>query len=126
MSNSNIKGKGYSLDISGRNAVLTITGPLTAERAEDFKGPLLRALAGASDVILRAESFGDADMAIIQLLSSACQSAGLMSKRIHLEGEGVDEFLITAESAGFPREALCSCEEGDGVVDADPGKGSKE
>ena len=102
---------GYNLEISGKRSLLTITGILNAERAEALKAPILRAISGASEVVLRAESFRDADMAIIQLLSSACQSALLMSKRVYLEGEGVDEFLAVAESAGFARDSLCSCRE---------------
>jgi len=112
MSEEYIDSKGCSLEIIGNRAILTIKGTLSTERAETLKSPVLRAISGASEVVLRAESFRDADMAIIQLLSSACQSALLMSKRVYLEGDGVDEFLTVAESAGFDRDALCSCREG--------------
>lgn len=111
-----INSDDYSLEFGEAVSVLSIAGALRAERAESLKAPILRALAGASEVVLRAESFRDADMAIVQLLCAACQSAQVMNKRIYLEGEGVEEFLAVAESAGFSRDSLCFTgqTEGDG------------
>jgi len=102
-----INSDDYSLEFGEALSVLSIAGALRSERAESLKAPILRAMAGAPEVVLRAESFKDADIAIVQLLCAACQSAQVMNKRIYLEGEGVEEFLAVAESAGFSRNSLC-------------------
>jgi len=99
----------YNLEISGGIATLVIIGSLKAERANELKSPLMKALSGAERVRIRVESFTDMDMAILQLICSACQSASLMDKSMELEGEGLEEFLKTVESAGFSREALSRC-----------------
>lgn len=97
------------LEFSDDVATLTITGSLNVESIEELKALLMKALAGAGRVRVRAESFTDMDMAILQLLCSTSQSASLMGKILDMEGEGLDEFLKTAESAGFSREMLIGC-----------------
>jgi anti-anti-sigma regulatory factor len=125
MTEENITIDDYTLEFREGLSVLSIEGALSAERVESLKAPILKAMAGAQEVVLRAESFREADIAIVQLLCAACQSARVMKKKVYLEGEGVNEFLAVAESAGFSRDALCYHRQTKGNGNSGPRKGSQ-
>lgn len=101
----------YHLDISGDVAELLINVALRAEHVNDLKAPLMKALASAKSVRVKAGDLMGMDLPVLQMLCSACQTASLMDKRMIIEGKHLEEFIKAAEGIGFSREAMCDFQE---------------
>lgn len=101
----------YNLDISGEVAELFIKVALRAEHVNELKVPLMKALASAKSVRVKAGDLMGMALPVLQMLCSACQTATLMDKRLTIEGEHLEEFIKAAEGIGFSRDAMCDFQE---------------
>jgi len=99
--------KDFSLEQSGKVAVLAVSGPVTVERACELKEILMKALHGADQVVFELEGMTQVDLSCLQMLCSAHRTATRLNKRITLGKVRPEVFSKAVECGGFERHTGC-------------------
>lgn len=99
--------KDFSLEQSGNIAVLTVSGPVTVERAGELKQILMKALYGAEQVVLDIEGVTEVDLSCLQIICSAHRTSTKLNKRITLGNIRPEVFRRAAKCGGFERHTGC-------------------
>lgn len=100
----------FKLITEGDESILSLNGELTLLHAAQFKIELMKALDLSRKVIIDTEELTEIDMACLQLLCSAHQSAGAMKKELSLVPQHSETFYRTIEQAGLSAGSLCGRE----------------
>lgn len=96
-----------TLDRSGEEAILTLSGDVTLEHADEMRLALIKALIDNGIVILAFGSLTRVDLSCLQLLCSAHRSAVRMNKRFVFSGSWPELFKQCVEDAGYVRCSGC-------------------
>lgn len=90
----------WQKDEPGTGSNVHADGVVTIEQAAELKAALVDALASAESVFLDMAGVTEADVTCIQLLCSACRSAGMQDKKLGVTG--MSGYLYsTAAKGGF-------------------------
>lgn len=88
--------------------VLKVAGEVNIVAAGAFKGALIDALSGGSEVQVDVSALTGIDLTGLQLLCAAHQSAGTAGKEFHIVDGGNQTFRDMAGTAGFRRHTGCA------------------
>ncbi len=96
-----------TLKRSGEEAILTLSGDVTLENADEMRSALIKALIDNGSVSLAFDSLTRVDLSCLQLLCSAHRSAARMNKRLAFSGTWPELFKQCVEDAGYARYSGC-------------------
>ena len=98
----------FNIKQNGNSAVLTLSGELTVDHADELKIALLNMIGLSDQVIVNLENIDKADITCLQLLCSAHKTCSLLKKNMHLVDKQPEVFKQTFEGTGLPRHIGCS------------------
>jgi anti-anti-sigma regulatory factor len=90
-----------------RKSIITIAGELTISSAEEFKKVLLEAFGAADDVSLKINALETVDLACLQVLCSAHQSAIQSGKKLRFDMPPPPIFRTAVADVGYSRLNEC-------------------
>lgn len=101
-----------NLDIisQGNESTLMLSGELTLIHAAEFKTQLVRALVSARRIVIDTQGLSEVDMACLQLICSAHQSAAAAGKELSIASRQSEAFARKVEQAGLRAGVLCGRE----------------
>ncbi len=92
-----------TFELPDKNGRVKFEGALTVGRADEIRTLLMKALADAGQVFLDLGNVTDIDLAGLQLLYSAFETARQAGKQLSYAGKLPGAILKAAEEAGYER-----------------------
>lgn len=97
----------FKLAHQEQESILSLRGELSLIHAGQFKDELIRALDSAQRVVIETEALSAIDLACLQLICSAHQSALVRGKELILNPRQSEAFMQQIEQSGFTRRYHC-------------------
>ena len=91
-----------------RKSIITITDELTISSAEEFRKVLLEAFGAADEISIRITALEAIDLACLQVLCSAHQSAVRSGKKLRFDLPPPPLFRTAVNDAGYSRLSECT------------------
>jgi anti-anti-sigma factor len=96
----------------GKKKILTISGEMNVNHADELKSSLIESFKGVKEVIVNLEEINEMDLSAIQLLYSAYQTSKSLQKLLFIEGCSSEVLLRAVEDSGFKRHINCLFRDG--------------
>ncbi|KAF0215130.1 MAG: sulfate transporter/antisigma-factor antagonist [Geobacteraceae bacterium] len=93
---------------ASKTRVLSVSGEMTIQHANEIKSALLAAFAEAEHLSLDLGKVTEFDLAGMQLICSAHRAAYTTKKEFTVTGTGSEVFKAAALAAGLPRHIGCA------------------
>ena len=97
----------FQFERSGKKGILTLTGSLTIDRADELRSILLESRNKVQQMVVKLKDVSAVDLTCFQVLCSAHRLFVAEKKRLSLSPESDEVFQEMMQRSGFTRIKAC-------------------